>query len=130
MKAVIFPTCRSPLSIRWALTHIMSTTRQFIINIMPGIIKVITRLVNSCVFFKFSLAISKRSSSVFSLTKALITESPVKISLETRFRLSTSVCMSLNLGIAIETSRSTNPIITSTAIAIIHPMPAPVCATL
>ncbi len=99
-------------------------------NIIPGIIRFITRLVNNCVFIKLRFAASKRSSSLFSLPNARMTDKPVKISRETRFKPSTNFCIILNLGIATETSNSTNPTITITASAMIHPMPAPVCATL
>ena len=69
------------------------------IIIIPGIIKVMTRLVNNIVFVRFLFATSKRSSSFFSLPNARITERPVKISLDTRLILSTNFCINWNFGI-------------------------------
>ena len=70
------------------------------IIIIPGIIKVMTRLVNSIVFVRSLFATSKRSSSFFSLPKARMTERPVRISLDTRLILSTSFCINWNFGMA------------------------------
>ena len=44
------------------------------------------------------LAMSKRSSSSFSLPKARMTSMPVRLSRATRFRRSVSFCMIWNLG--------------------------------
>ena len=49
---------------------------------------------------RIEFASSKRFSSVFSLLNALITGSPVKISLDTWFSLSIKLCSFLNFGIA------------------------------
>ena len=129
INAVIEPTCITPLSILWAPTHTIPTERQFIISIITGIINVITLLVKSIVFVSSLLALSNLSSSFFSLPNARITERPVSISLDTRLTLSTSFCISLNLGIATAISKSTKPIITRTARAITHSIPAPVDIT-
>ena len=58
-----------------------------------------------------------------------MTDRPVRISRETRFTLSTSTCISLNLGIAMDISTPTIPRITRTARTMTQPMPAPVCTT-
>ena len=129
INAVIAPTCIFPPSIFLAPNHTMPTVRIFIIIIMPGIINVITLFVKSIVFVRSLFASSNLSSSFFSLPNARITESPVRISLETRLILSTSFCISLNLGIAADISTMTYPSITAIASTIIHPMPAPVCTT-
>ena len=64
-----------------------------------GVLKVMTRLVNSIVFVRSLFATSKRSSSFFSLPKARMTERPVRISLDTRLILSTNFCINWNFGI-------------------------------
>ena len=130
INAVMAPTCMLPLSILCAATHMISTLIPYMINVIRGIINVITRFVKSIVLVSALLASSKRSSSFFSRPNARITERPVRISLDTRLTLSTSFCISLNLGIATTISTITIPIIISTASAIIHSMPAPVCITL
>ena len=129
INAVIAPTCIFPPSILLAPNHTIPTVRTFIIIIIPGIINVITLFVKSIVLVRSLFASSNLSSSFFSLPNARITESPVRISLETRLILSTSFCISLNLGIAADISIMTYPSITTTASTIIHPMPAPVCIT-
>ena len=101
INAVIEPTCITPASILCAATHTIRTDKPFMINIMLGIMNVIVLLVKSIVLVSFLLASSNLSSSFFSLPKALITERPVRISLDTRLTLSTSFCISLNLGIAL-----------------------------
>ena len=107
MNAVIAPTCIVPSSILCAPNQTIPTVSTFIIIIMPGIIKVMTRLVNSVVPVSSRFAVSKRSSSLSSLPNARITESPVRISRETRLMLSTSFCIFLNFGIVIDTSSMT-----------------------
>ena len=129
INAVIEPTCITPASILCAATHTIRTDTPFMINIMLGIMNVIVLLVKSIVLVSFLLASSNLSSSFFSLPKALITERPVRISLDTRLTLSTSFCISLNLGIAITIRSITNAMITATAITITQPMPAPVPTT-
>ena len=129
IKAVIAPTCISPLSILCAPTHTMLIVSTFMISIIPGIINVIMRLVKSVVLVRLRFASSKRSSSFFSRPNARITESPVRISLDTRLMLSTSFCISLNFGIAADTNTITYPRITIIASAITQPIPAPVFMT-
>ena len=129
INAVIEPTCITPLSILCAATHTIPTERQFIISIITGIINVMTLFVKSIVLVSSLFALSNLSSSFFSLPNALITDKPVSISLDTKLTLSTSFCICLNLGMAIDIRRSTKPTITSTASAITHPMPAPVDIT-
>ena len=124
------PTCIYPPSIRFAATHTIRSVMQYMIIIIPGIINVITRLVNNCVFVRLRLASSNRSSSRFSRPNARITFNHVRISLETRFSRSTRFCIILNFGMAREVRSITNPRITSTASAITHSIPAWVCATL
>ena len=96
---------------------------------IPGIINVITRFVKSCVRVSSRFASSNRFSSSFSRPNALITLRPVSISRDTRFTLSTSVCMILNFGIAMPTSVNINTRIAITATAIIHSIPDFVFAT-
>ena len=67
---------------------------------MVGIISAMVLEVNNCVFISLVLASSKRFSSYFSLPNARITESPVKISLDTRFSPSTNFCIIWNFGMA------------------------------
>ena len=130
INAVMVPTCIEPLSILPAATHTIPSVMQYMIMDIPGIIKVMTRFVNSCVRVSSRLASSNRFSSSFSRPKALITERPVRISRETRFTLSTRVCIILNLGIAMPTSVKIKTMMATTAIAITHSMPDLVCATL
>ena len=129
MNAVIEPTCIEPPSIRWAATQTIRIVRLYIISIMTGIMNVITRLTNRLVLVRFWLAVSNRFSSVFSLPNARITDSPVRISRETRFTRSTSVCIFLNFGMAMDIRTPTMPRMTSTAKAMTQPMPAPVLTT-
>ena len=119
-----------PSSIFRAETQIISMLIPYMINVITGIINVITLLVNSMVPVNSLLALSNLSSSFFSRPKARITEIPVRISLDTRFTLSTSFCIALNLGMAIAIRSPTKPIITTNARAIIQPIPAPVLYTL
>ena len=65
-------------------------------------------------------ALSNLFSSHFSLLNALITCSPVKISLETKFSLSVNSCNFLNLGIAIINKVPTTNRIASIATPIIQ----------
>ena len=115
INAVIAPTCILPLSILCAATHTIRTVSPYMIKVMQGIINVMTRLVNNIVFVSFLLALSKRSSSFFSLPNARITESPVRISLETKLTPSTSFCINLNFGMATTIKNSTRAIIAATA---------------
>ena len=107
MNAVMEPTCMEPASILCAPTHTIPTVRRFIISIIPGIINVMTRFVNSMVFVRSLFAASKRFSSSVSLPNARMTESPVKISLDTRLILSTSFCISLKRGIVTDINTMT-----------------------
>ena len=107
MKAVIAPTCILPASIFLAPNQTMPTVKTFMIIIIPGIINVITRFANNVVLVRSLLAASKRSSSVSSRPNARITESPVRISRETRLIRSTNFCINLNFGMADDMSNST-----------------------
>ena len=73
---------------------------------MIGIMKLIVLLINKSVSVNFLLASAKRASSWCSLLKALITGRPVKISLVTKFNLSTSFWIILNFGIAMTNKAS------------------------
>ena len=130
INAVMVPTCIEPLSILPAATHTIPSVMQYMIMDIPGIIKVMTRFVKSCVRVSSRLASSNLFSSSFSRPNALITERPVRISRETRFTLSTRVCIILNFGIAMPTSVKIKTMMATTAIAITHSMPDLVCATL
>ena len=123
------PTWSSPESILWAATHSIRIVTAYIINIRTGIINVITRFTNNDVFVRSLFALSKRSSSNFSLPNARITGIPVRISLDTRLTRSTRSCMILNFGsaIAINTPRTTR--MPATATTITHPMLAPLSTT-
>ncbi len=129
INAVIVPTCIEPLSILPAATHTIPRVMQYMIIDIPGIINVMTRFVKSCVRVSSLFAASKRFSSSFSRPNALITLRPVRISRETRFTLSTRVCMILNFGIAIPTSVKMKIMIAITATAITHSIPDFVLAT-
>ncbi len=107
INAVMAPTCILPASILCAPNQTIPTVSRFMISIIPGIINVITRLVNSIVFVSARFASSKRSSSRSSLLNARITESPVRISRATRLIPSTSFCISLNFGIVTDISTDT-----------------------
>ena len=69
-------------------------------NIILGIIIPIKRLTKRLVFVNLIFALSKRSSSYFSVPNVLITGIPVIISLDTKFIRSISFCILLNFGIA------------------------------
>ena len=101
----------------------------FMISIIVGIIKVITRFVNNCVCIRSRFAFSNRFSSNFSRLNARITGIPVNISLETRFMRSTRVCICLNFGIATTTKIPTRTKIATTATTIIQPIPVFVLTT-
>ena len=92
----------------------------FIININVGIIKLIALLTNTFAFIKSLFALLNLSTSSFSLLNALITGKPVKISLATKFNLSTNCCNFLNLGIAITNNVPITNTTANTAIPIIH----------
>ena len=102
INAVKAPTCMFPASILCAPTHTIPMESRFISIIIPGIMNVMTRLVNNMVFVRLRFASSNRSSSFSSRPNARMTERPVKISLDTRLILSTNFCISLNFGMAIE----------------------------
>ena len=70
------------------------------IRVIKGIMATMARLVNSWVPISSRLAASKRFSSKDSRLNARTGITPVRISRLTRFSLSTSVCMILNLGMA------------------------------
>ena len=78
----------------------MSRLVPFMIRVIKGIMATMARLVNSWVPIRSLLALSKRCSSNCSRLKARTGMMPVRISRLTRFSRSTSVCMILNLGMA------------------------------
>ena len=106
-NAVIEPTCIFPVLIRCDATHTIATPSKFISIMSSGGIKVITLLVNNCVFLRSALALSNRLSADCSLPNARITGMPVSIERETLFRASTSSCMMRNFGKAMTISINT-----------------------
>ena len=123
INAVIVPTSITPWSIFFAATQIIRTETPFITNISAGIINDMALFVKSITLVRLPLASSNLSSSFFSLLKALITERPVKISLEIRLTLSTNFCIILNLGIATTISTPMIHTTTATARTIVHSIP-------
>ena len=63
INAIKSPTCIVPPSIRSAPTQIISSETPFIINVISGIIVVITRLTKRLVLVSSTLALSNRFSS-------------------------------------------------------------------
>ena len=120
INAIISPTCKVPASTLCAPTHTISTVIELIINIKSGIIIDIALFTKMFAFIKSLFELSKRFSSFFSLLKALITGSPVKISLDTWFSLSIKSCNFLNFGIATINNVPTTNKIASIATPIIH----------
>ena len=100
----------------------VNTETAFMISIITGIINVIQRFTKRFVFVRVIFASSKRSSSCFSRLNARITGIPVRISLVTRFSLSTMVCRAVNFGIAILNSIAINAMISTMATPRIHVM--------
>ena len=117
-NAIISPTCIIPASTLWPPTQIINSIIPCIINIILGIIKLIALFTNILFFIKLVFASSNLFSSLFWVLKALITGSPVKISLATKFNLSIKSCIFLNLGIATINKTITIAIISTTASAI------------
>ena len=99
------------------------------ISVMPGIMKVMVRLVNSWVFIRSRLASSNRASSNFSRLNARIGMMPVRISRLTRFSRSTSFCIFLKRGIATCISTNTRQSSSATASTMIQDRPVSVPAT-
>ena len=130
INASISPTCRFPRSMPFAPNHTIIRVIPFIMNIISGIMKFIILPVKSWVSIRSLFALSNRFSSYFSRLKARITDTPVRISLDTRFSRSTSFCIILNLGIAICMRSRTISMMTRTATPMIHPIPVRVPATL
>ena len=120
MYAIISPVCSVPALMAWPPTHTISTLIKFMTSVITGIMKVITRLVKSCVSRRFWLATSKRSSSYFSRPNARTTGSPFNISRAIRFTRSISFCIILNLGIVMPISATTTNATTTTPSTIIH----------
>ena len=81
INAIRSPTCILPSLICLAPIHTIRTEIAFIINIIDGIIHVIILLTKRFVLVRSLLASSNLFSSCFSVVKALITGSPVRISL-------------------------------------------------
>ena len=89
-------------------------------NIKSGIIIDIVLFTKMLAFIKLLFDSANLSSSFFSLLNALITGSPVSISLETKFNLSIKSCNFLNLGIDTANNVATTIRIATTATPIIH----------
>ena len=123
INASISPTCKLPRSMPFAPNQTINSVMPFMISIISGIIKFMTRLVKSWVPIRSLLALSNLFSSYFSRLKARITSTPVRISLETRFSRSTSSCIFLNLGMATCMRTITISKISATATPMIQPMP-------
>ena len=130
INAIKSPTCILPASILEAPTYTIRTVNPFMINIIVGIINVMALLTNKFVFIRSIFALSKRSSSCFSVLNARITESPVKISLVTKFKRSISFCKILNFGIATLNNIKITNMIAMTPTAIVHVILALVVNTL
>ena len=130
INAIRSPTCIFPASILDAPTYTIRTVKPFMISIIVGIINVIALFTNKFVFIRSILALSKRSSSCFSVLNARITESPVRISLVTKFNRSISFCKILNFGIATLNNTKITNMIAITPIAIVHVIFALVVNTL
>ena len=92
------------------------------ISIMSGIMNVMTRFVNSCVFIRRVFASSKRASSCCSRPNARMTGRPVRISRDTRFTRSMSFCMILNFGMATFIKKTMTTPMATTAAMMIQPM--------
>ena len=129
-NAIISPTCIWPASIPLAPNHTIMMEMIFIISIMVGIIQVMTRFTNKLVLVKSQFALSKRFSSYFSVENARITGRPVRISRVTRLSLSTSFCITLKRGMAIQNSTITRVSTAATPTAIIQVIEVLVPSTL
>ena len=123
MNAIMSPTCMTPSLIPWEPAHTISTVMQFMTNIMSGIMKLMARLVNSCVFMRSQLASSKRASSWSWRPKARIGMMPSSISRATRFTRSTYCCIFLNLGMVRPMRTPTTADTATTATPIVHSRP-------
>ena len=102
----------------------------YMMNMSIGIANVMTLLTNNVFFVRSLFASSNLSSSRSSLPNALITGIPVSISLDTRFTLSTSVCITLNFGMAMTISVPMRITTAAIPMNITQPIPAPFSATL
>ena len=98
MKAIISPTCMVESAIWCAPTQTMSRLTQFMMNIMAGIIKTITRLTNRLVPVRSLLALSNRSSSNFCVPKARMTIMPLRFSRVNQVELIDQLLNHLELG--------------------------------
>ena len=78
----------------------MSSMTPFMISIIMGIMKTITRLTKRLTPVSSRLAASNFFSAAFSVLKARITIRPERNSRVTRLSRSTSFCMTRNLGMA------------------------------
>ncbi len=108
----------------------MATLVRFMISIMAGIMKLMARLVNSCVRISSVEALSKRCCSNAWRSKARTTAMPESISRAIRFTLSISFCMILNFG---SVKRNSTPMTRATATmatTMIHPSAALVANTM
>ena len=87
-------------------------------RVISGDMQTMSLPVYNCVFIRSMLASSKRFFSKSSLEKARITDTPVRISRDTRFILSTSFCIILNFGMDNLIRMNTSAIIVTTATTI------------
>ena len=129
MNAIISPTCMLPRSIALPPNQTMSRLVPFMMSVINGIMATIVRLVNSWVFIRSVLALSKRFSSNSSRLNARMGIMPVRISRLTRFSRSTKTCICLNFGMAtfIKTAMSASS--AATATKMIHSSPVLPLAT-
>ena len=117
IKAIISPTCKLDSAIWCAPTQMISNIIPFIMTIINGIITANIRPMNNVVFVSSRLTFSNLSSSKSCVTKARMTISPDRFSLETKFKRSMSSWIFLNFGTAIanKTEISPNRMITASA---------------
>ena len=129
MNAIMSPTCMTPSETPRAPNHTMRMVTQFITSIMSGIMKLMERLVNSCVSMSSRLASSKRPSSWACRPKARMGMRPSSISRATRFTRSMSRCMRLKRGMVRPTSTPTTAHTEMTATPMVHSRPVEVWTT-
>ena len=71
--AIMSPTCMVDSAMACPPTHMMSSVTRFMMSIMIGIVRLITRWVKRFVRVRSSFALSKRASSNFSFVNARTT---------------------------------------------------------
>ena len=122
IKAIISPTWILPISICLAPNHIINIVVISIINIIKGCIKDIALFINRFMPVNSVLTLSNLSSSYLAVPKTLFTSIPDINSLVTRFILSTTFCIILNLGMANIIITIMDITVTNMANPIIHNM--------